>query len=340
MTTEDLSIEMELSQLGRKALDLFPDMFESGINFPVNEDYEKMFLDALDQKAIIQFANSVRDFAVEHRGGESRKRDMNLALRISDHDLNNLAESFFGICSLYSGGGVVKLPENFFMAYTNYRTLVLTLVDLGLRGAPEFVKKLPTSQIGYLLQRDNLDLRVTDLRVTQAAYEPGTGSKMNALCGEMNIPRSDMAVSGGSITVREYVSLYQLVKNVPLPAKSQNVSVEIEISGNNEWDLLVVRDNGPGILDRRGNPISAKRLPEIFGEYSSREGGGLGLQLVKALVELPSTNGNGAEKGYVSVSTKSERGEHLLFYCTSDEVSRTLERELASGTEFRLYFRH
>jgi len=188
------------------------------------------------------------------------------------------------------------------------------MADLGLGGAPAYVTRIPISQLSDLLYQEMTEPVIPTVTNSTPEYK--------------------------TINSREYISLYQLLKNVPEPAGGRKVSVDIEISRGTEERLLVVRDNGPGIMDREGNPISAERLPEIFGEYSSREGGGLGLQLVKALVELSSSEGRRAEKGYVNVSTRSEKGS-ALFYSTSEAVPGTLERELArSGTEFRLYFRH
>ncbi|HLD72348.1 MAG TPA: ATP-binding protein [Candidatus Nanoarchaeia archaeon] len=309
----DCALEAGLYVFGRKALEILPDMFRFGITFPVTEDDEKTFLDTLNLKAIERFSRSVQEFAAEHKE-KARRKNLKLALRISDHDLNNLAGIFEGIGDLYYKDGVARMPEPFFRNYTNYRALVLAMADLGLGGAPAYVTRIPISQLSDLLYQEMTEPVIPTVTNSTPEYK--------------------------TINSREYISLYQLLKNVPEPAGGRKVSVDIEISRGTEERLLVVRDNGPGIMDREGNPISAERLPEIFGEYSSREGGGLGLQLVKALVELSSSEGRRAEKGYVNVSTRSEKGS-ALFYSTSEAVPGTLERELArSGTEFRLYFRH
>ncbi|GEM_PF-6560477 len=303
----DCALEAGLYRFGQEVLKILPDMFERGITFPVTEDDERRFLETLNLKAIREFTYSVHDFAAEHRG-KARRKNLKLALSMSGHDLNNLVGIFGTICSAYSNRKVVNLPEHFFRNYTNYRTLVLTMADLGLGGAPAYVTEIPVSQLEYLLYQGRINLKVTT-----------------------TIPESR------TITSREYVSLYQLVQNVP-PVPERKVSVEIEVYRNKGGSLLVVRDNGPGILDQEDKPISAERLPEIFGEYSTKKaGGGWGLQLVKALVELPTLCRRGTEKGYVSVSTKSEGGP-ASFYSTSDGISRTLERELTPGTEFKLHF--
>lgn len=313
-TTEDQAIEGMLYLYGRRALGLFPDMFERGFSFPATDADKETFLKSLDSKAIEQFSVSLNEYTNEQKGKAERK-ELNLALRIIGHDLVNIGSNIIAELSFYQTFNRLLNPKElppqyFFQNYTNYRTLVLTMADLGLDGALDFVTKLPVSQLEYLLSLDGENLPTVT-------------------CTSLDLK---------TINSREYVCLYQLVKNVPVSIGERRW-VDINIYDLGEKHLLVVRDNGSGILDKDGNPISAERLPEIFGDYSSRKGGGLGLQLVKALVELPPPNGKRTEKGYVSVSTKSEKGAPL-FYSTSDRISRTLESNFAPGTEFTLYFRH
>lgn len=308
--TENDVIEGMLYILGRRALKILPDMFKRGITFPADEADERRFMETLDLKAIKQFADFVQEYTAEQRG-EAEKKELKLALRIPGHDLNGLSSNVISLSQLYKDSGKLIHPQEYFRDYTCYRTLVLTMADLGVGGEPDFMTKLPIPQLENLLSQGRINPKVAN-----------------------TTPELKM------INSREFVSLYQLVKNVPQPRRREDNSVKIKITIKREESLLVVRDNGPGILDREGNPISAERLPDLFGDYSTKDRGGLGLQLVKALVELPPPNGKRkSEPGYISVSTKYKRGPSL-FYSTGKGNPGPLEKDLVQGTEFTLCFRH
>lgn len=98
----------------------------------------------------------------------------------------------------------------------------------------------------------------------------------------------------GYIMNPEFIALWEIVKN----AVDFETSPRIEIKDHKiQWNTVnyfKVIDNGSGILDETGNPLDYKRLPEIFGDFSTKNGG-LGLQLAQRLINL--------RKGKISVET-------------------------------------
>lgn len=311
MTNEDTKIEGVLYLLGKRVLTYFPDMFKRGFYFPVTETEQQAFMDSLNFPNIERLVENLGSYAAEHKNKAHRK-NLNLALRIPDHDLNNVANTFLSMYDLYRETGKLMHPEAFFREYQVYRIFTLTLADLGLGGMPEFVAEIPGSQLKYLLKQP--------------------GKKMEV--------RSS-GTSPERINSREFAALYQLVKNVPVAEdageKSLLVPIEVSIGDTGEYRQFKVRDYGPGLLDRHGVPLSAEDFPKIFDEFSTRKKGGLGLQLVKALVELPALRYKKTERGYVSVLTKTERGP-AWSYNTLEQKVKSVEEEVKTGTEFTLYF--
>ncbi|MFH2027630.1 MAG: ATP-binding protein [Nanoarchaeota archaeon] len=99
-----------------------------------------------------------------------------------------------------------------------------------------------------------------------------------------------------------------------------------------------VQDNSYGILDRKGQPITAEKLPSIFGEYSTKRRGGFGLQAVKRLMELEGyKKSDGFEvHGFVRVLTTFGDGNSLR-YETIDKKARDLGNlRFPKGSEFIL----
>lgn len=118
-----------------------------------------------------------------------------------------------------------------------------------------------------------------------------------------------------------YVAISQFIKN----AKSDTISVT---TGNDKnFTYWSVKDFGPGIRDKKGNPISPEILPTIFGDYSTKELGGLGLQVVKLISDI--------RGGHVAVKTNTP--DYSLAYSTKTQSIEKLDPDSMPGTEFRIY---
>lgn len=86
----------------------------------------------------------------------------------------------------------------------------------------------------------------------------------------------------------------QWIKNAAYAGGSD---IRVCLEAGEDHECLTVADNARGIVDAQGNPVSPQELHTIFGDFSTKKGGGLGLQLVKALVEM--------RGGVLSVASKT-----------------------------------
>jgi hypothetical protein len=121
-----------------------------------------------------------------------------------------------------------------------------------------------------------------------------------------------------SLAADEYLCLQQLAKN----SRGQ---AEVTVRASKEDVVLIVGDNGTGILDKDGAPMPREKIPDIFGEYSTT-GGGLGLQIVKRIADL--------RKGYVTVDTQA--GEQASYYDTREKHAIPVPSG-RPGTVFAVY---
>lgn len=78
------------------------------------------------------------------------------------------------------------------------------------------------------------------------------------------------------ITVNKFALVEVLENLVQNAFKANATKVEISCEEIENYSIIQVKDNGSG--------ISSDVIDLIFGEYSSRPGGGTGLQIVKTLV--------------------------------------------------------
>ncbi len=99
-----------------------------------------------------------------------------------------------------------------------------------------------------------------------------------------------------------FVALQQIIKNTP-----SNVKGEFYFKSRGCFYEYGVQDEGLGLLDQNGDPFNDSNIHKIFEGYSSSENKnkGLGLQVVKALVEL--------RGGFVEVLTKTKGNDPLHY---------------------------
>lgn len=92
-----------------------------------------------------------------------------------------------------------------------------------------------------------------------------------------------------------------------------------------EFSMMGTQDNGTGFVHEDGRPLTADELPAVFSTFSTT-GGGLGLQIVKQIVEL--------EGGYATIETTANE---TLWYDTRLPSAERLETRKERGSTVTLY---
>ena len=120
----------------------------------------------------------------------------------------------------------------------------------------------------------------------------------------------------------EYVALHQIVKNAPahweLYARNEGTSTK-----------YLIEDVGGGICHKDKKPLSVYELPEIFNEFSTKDGG-YGLQIARHLIH--------SLGGHIEVVTTTEKG--TLRYSTRYEKAESSASSGIHGTLFSVYVPH
>lgn len=147
-------------------------------------------------------------------------------------------------------------------------------------------------------------------------------SQLELLLSDVSKYRISIDSSEGIVKTPEYVALHQIVKN----ARGNFVVVYRE---GERWAKLSCQDQGPGICYENGTPLPPEKLPMVFGNFSTRKNGGLGLQFTKRLIEL--------RKGDIEIISSPVYG-HASEYSTLTRMSRIIQEPGFNGTRFTLYF--
>ena len=227
--------------------------------------------------------------------------ETSLAVRLIPHDLNN----FLSVVRLFAE----QVAENPFLIENSQRMEDYLYSTTNMR--------LTAIAMAYLAtpaeQRNAFETEVP-LSLLPRLLKSSIGLGVNTI----------WELHDGSVTAPTYTSVYQIVKN-----SKYSFSLKAEPWGA-YGVLLSYADGGSGLLDELGQPLPQERVHEIFGNFSSRQGGGLGLQVVKALIH--------SQGGSIYVQSRTQDGPTVEYHSRpsgENQPSRG-ERSLI-GTTFTLY---
>lgn len=223
--------------------------------------------------------------------------DLSLALRVVNHDLIGITNILRLINDDFSKSintptFIKKLTEKrinkFYKFLLNYQSFGNTIAILG-NSSDNYDQKISIPDIAMLLTETEKRMQV----------------------------KNELS---GTIQDGEYVILYQFVKNAPK-------GIKVIMRGNVDYKNLTVSDTGRGLYDKEGLPLPKDKIPEIFGDFSTKKGG-LGLRLAKRLSELYGD--------YIEVKTTTARNPTLM-YNTRDKIVYEATPHMRIGSEFSLH---
>lgn len=289
-------IKAFFEELGEKSLENIPDLVARGWSLPLPEELKLEVANTVSKerfrvvnKLVCQMGVDPEKFSVTPRAA--------LAARIPNHDQGGLAlagDDFGYLEQIKTKERKIEfcsrlgIFDSCLRSSTQYRAFSLTIAYLALDGNPKYTAQLPLSLLPAIIYSPKYDF----------VFEPGENDQTRIL-------------------TPEYVALLQIIKNAP-------VKPTLRYHFNNDQIALEVADQGAGIKDREGQPLALESLGQIFGNFTTKSQGGLGLQIAKELVHL--------RGGYIVVETKSE-GHPARSYSTLTEVAHETDRELP-GTTF------
>lgn len=223
--------------------------------------------------------------------------EKSLAARIPGHDFNNLTTPL-NLSDVNVGDNEKNIQEMGAVIRSclmEFRALVASmgLLQLGPDHGSVYLRPMAGADVAMLLNRK------AGVRVT--SYVP-------------------------EISTAVYFSIYQMIKNA-FYYKAKAVSVAFEET--DEHQAVHVNDNGFGIRDAQGNPMPSSELPQIFGAYSSRPDGGLGLEAVKNITEM--------QNGKVAVATRALGHESIQSWSEDPSLAAKPVQGIA-GTNFVLRY--
>jgi|APSaa5957512622_1039677.scaffolds.fasta_scaffold00920_17 light-regulated signal transduction histidine kinase (bacteriophytochrome) len=291
-----------ITKLGNKTLKGLPDIFSNGWSLPLKSSLKDQVRSGI---SLQKFSEINKLFIQIQRKNKEHINNYStsLAAKIPNHDLKNflyglninvdflinrVGKSEYATRNFKEGTLVEEILDDIMP----YRSFCLSMTYLASNGNMKFTSSIPVKQIKHFLK-------------TSSNY------KMDFKTGKND---------SNSILTPEYIALLQIVKNAPtLPTVCYGVKEDLT--------FIQVEDSGPGFRDKDGNFLPPERLPEIFGNFSTRKKGGLGLQVAKELVHL--------RGGYLTVETKTE-GELTISYNTkTNKVIEGLPKR--EGTKFEIY---
>lgn len=118
--------------------------------------------------------------------------------------------------------------------------------------------------------------------------------------------------------------MYNLLSNA-IKFTRQGGNIDVHISNDNNWVTITVRDNGIGIPKEKIKYIF-KRFKQVNADLTSRSGGsGIGLSLVKSLVELL--------KGSISLDSSPDIGSTFTIKLPNKKLSARSSRKNAKIAE-------
>ena len=295
MTLNPDSLGKYIANQIRVSIDSIPNPIAEGIRIPLDDSNLSEFHQGNELVAKVQEAAANYSKLPEDLVSLLVDRSIALSLKLFSHDLAGIYVS-----ALLLGKSIEKNPDyaknpdvvnEFLREILKFKLLGLTGAYLASGGEQSYEQRIPLSQLEFLLDK------VSRFQIV-------------AVFGE------------GFIKSPEYAALYQIVKNA-----RGNAVVSYKEGG--KWAKLSIQDNGTGILDEDGNPMPPERLHEIFGEFSTRKNGGLGLQVARRLMEL--------RRGDIEV-VSSPIGSLAGEYSTLTGLSQVIDSPRFHGTKFTLYF--
>lgn len=231
----------------------------------------------------------------------TRKGDVSLAARLYDHDCIGIVDGVYSdlewlkmIIERDFGQKKFEIATN--RLFTNFHEVKQFLIT-----------------IAFLATNDNT--YAIPVKTSNLAY--------------FHIPERNMFFEdniNGTIYSPETVAVHQLANNARYRV-GRNDSIIIGFEGDEDYNILTVQNQGRGVSNRDGTPMSKEDLPKIFGEFSTKKIGGLGLQVVKRIVEL--------RKGYLELFTRSNNS--VLEYNSVRNTAIESTHQMDKGTKFVLY---
>lgn len=246
---------------------------------------------------------------------EPLPKDTLLAFKIVDHDVIGIVGTMNNAvihARRYKQGMLdPEFPENqmtrFIRSVDVLRYLGLSMLSLASQGNPQYDVPISLSRIPSLLS------------IGPNIHPPSSCTTQSSL---------------SAIDLPVWFALYQVAKNA-------RGNYEITIDHDDASLKIAVSDTGPGLVTASNIPMTKENIPTIFGDYSSRRGGGLGLKLVKRFTEILSGNVE-----VVSRAKNAEGSSITMRYNTNEKDAQTLsDSKLETGCTFtltvpktRLYF--
>ena len=246
-------------------------------------------------KKVIHAISPQLDRLPFERAGYGKKDDVDLAARLFHHDsmqshniLVQLVDYFLNHPEKINDA---ERMNNSFRSLVTARLLGITSAYLASGANEKYLYGIPASQLEFLL-------------------------------GKISRYKSNFSIfPEGCILNPEFSALYQITKDA-----CGNFLITIE--NNGPYKVLRFLDDGPGIRDREKQSLPQERLHEIFDEFSSRQGGGLGLQVARALMSL--------RGGHIEVTTRTEGNQPIAASTFHGEII-PYNIETPTGTSFAIY---
>lgn len=277
------------------AITELPNPFQAGVVFPLTDSSPKpgIIIDDILMRRI-QITAQLYSKIVETSSNRDSK-DISFLGSLVDHDLSNIYLLLVALQPAFAnspeGLNNYKILNVFFKHLAQYRLLGLAGAYIACNGNNKLQETVPAANLEFLLS--------------------GVSKHAISAC-----------VEDGNVQTPEVAALYQIVKN----ARSDFI---LSYHGEGNCARFRFQDEGSGIRDEEGKPMPAERLHEIFGTFSTRKSGGLGLQLVKRLLEL--------RRGNIEVISSPTDGP-AIEYGTLTNMSRIILEPEFRGTRFTLYF--
>ena len=223
----------------------------------------------------------------------------NIAARIWGHDLNGIAGTVLNGASLISSylGSSLRY---FAPSYTNFHIFTTTMVALVEGMASKCIYSFPTENLKLFLgatHNDNADVSIGGIHPNQ------------------------------TITNVEYVALWQAMKNA---YQSEGARISIDLSEDSRGRNITVQDYGTGLVDAMGQPLSRFQMPKVFGEYTTKNTGGLGLQVIREITELCG--------GSVELRSRAVTVQSPYSVKPGQLFARRMKGGTPAGLQVRLYF--
>ncbi|MDO8656511.1 MAG: ATP-binding protein [Nanoarchaeota archaeon] len=266
------------------------DIYANGWQFPLTTGQTE---EARKYMASLSSEQSLRKICNQ---AERLIQHQSLAARLYGHDLRGEITYCLWISTVSPQEISSKTVNTFMRKLTVFRLFGLTMGYLSSQEKEKYLTSFPVDQLDYLLASASQQNR----KISQSLSDP--------------------------ISNVEFVILYEIVKNAP-------TQWELSINKQKKEISYTVQDFGQGIrCKKKGEsdealPLPAQEYPRLFKDFSTKEEGGLGLQIVKKLtdslqgyVEIVSTT----ELATIHYSTKDEQISSLPCYQTKSKTKGTL----------------